>query len=243
MQCNFSGTDHGSSSATVSQTRTPKEDRLTLQVPTLAPGDSSLPNKKPRHEEASSSDSQTALRRPSPGPISWASYRPDDSYTEPRAWGHYYGDPVRMYPGAMFNHNSFQRTMSMDPVPAQGSQYPSVHVRSGRGASRVATGVRSNPPASPLTTPPAASRSSFPVSNRGKGRRTPCGRGQIADDAMPSKSFGESSTSPELEEAERIGNSVKGVAVAVSRKTKRKLPLSRKAEVDDQSQTGHPEKL
>ena len=201
-----------------------------LQVPTLAPGDSSLPNKKARHEEVSSTESQTVLHRPSPGPISWTGYRPEDSYAEPKAWGHYYGDTVRMYPGAMYNHSSYQRTMSMDPTGPPGPQYPSAHVRSGRGASRVATGIRSNPSASPLTTPPAAPlRSSFPVSNRGKGRRIPCSRGPVVDDTVSSKASGEAPG----QEAERIGNSVKGVAVAISRKTKRKLPISRKADVED----------
>merc|ERR1712032_671495 len=82
-------------------------------------------------------------------------------------------------------------------------------------------------------------RNRFPVSNRGKGPRKPTScrttlvaPTSVATAANVSDSKQEiKSESPKqrksvtLNEAQRIGNAVNGIAVAVSRKTKRKLPL------------------
>ena len=122
-------------------------------------------------------------------------------------------------------------------------QYNPPQVRSGRGALRgMAAATQQNRATmvtSPSTTP--SFRHGFPVSNRGKGsRKAALIRTQLSSDSKslssptrttPSKSVVSKKVAISLSEAQRIGKSVKGgVAVAISRKTKRKLPLARKAE-------------
>lgn len=128
-------------------------------------------------------------------------------------------------------------SMTMARQQQQPFQYNPPQVRSGRGALRgMASATQQNRgmATSPSTTP--SFRHGFPVSNRGKGSRksalsrTPLETTKIesknsSDSAAAKKPVGEFS----LSEAQRIGKSVKGgVAVAISRKTKRKLPMAGK---------------
>lgn len=120
-------------------------------------------------------------------------------------------------------------------------QYNPPQVRSGRGGLRgIASATQQNRASmgpSPSTTP--SFRHGFPVSNRGKGsRKSAVCRTALASSSVEAKQENMSSsalTSPgkansmvggiNMKEAQRIGNSLKGgVAVAISRKTKRKLP-------------------
>ncbi len=227
---------------TVSPIRSAKGDnRLLLQVPTLASMDANTPSRRFRHEDQSSADSQGGTGRPSTGPLNWTGYRAEDPYLDAKAWGHYYGDHSRMYSGAIYNHHSYHRAMPSDSVGPQAPLYSPPQVRSGRGAMRTTGAIRITTSSSPLTTPSLAARSSFPVSNRGKGRKNTGSRPAIppADSFVPKDSHDTNSAQAlaqaSFEEAQRIGNSVNGIAIAISRKAKRKLPLSRKNDRDDQS--------
>jgi hypothetical protein len=209
-----------------------------LQVPTLAAvargdagTDPNAPNKRQRYDEQSSAVPHGATRRPSAGPLNWTGYRTEDPYADSKAWGHYYSDPGRGYPGGMYSDPRYNtqhlhhRPIPTDHMGAQAPMYSPPRVRSGRGKVRVTGSTRSPPSSSPVTTPPAPSRSSFPVSNRGKGRKTP-----VANKSSGALSPATTPVQVALEEAQRIGRSVKGVAIAVSRKTKRKLPLARNSD-------------
>mmetsp|Transcript_28027 Transcript_28027/g.61760 ORF Transcript_28027/g.61760 Transcript_28027/m.61760 type:complete len:675 (+) Transcript_28027:192-2216(+) len=129
-------------------------------------------------------------------------------------------------------------------------QYCPPQVRSGRGALRgiasTAQQNRGSAATSPSTTP--TFRHGFPVSNRGRGRRksassrttfgTSAEVNQEIKNSSPSFSEIPKTTNTKLQqpqtvteslslrEAQRIGCSVQGVAVAISRKTKRKLPMA-----------------
>jgi hypothetical protein len=202
------------------------EGRALLQVPTLA-RDAIVPSKRPRHEEQLSHPG--SIRRPSPGPISWPMggyhQHSEDSYTESQAWGHPYSDRTNnMFPGSAYNDPRYGLSRHRPVEPT----YAPPQVRSGRGAMRV-SGI-SRPASAPVVTPSQPGRTSFPVSNRGKGRKLGAVRvpGSNSEEATPIGSSSASYTSMSMEEAERVGSSVKGLAVAVSRKTKRKLPLARK---------------
>mmetsp|Transcript_8408 Transcript_8408/g.20777 ORF Transcript_8408/g.20777 Transcript_8408/m.20777 type:complete len:656 (+) Transcript_8408:185-2152(+) len=125
--------------------------------------------------------------------------------------------------------------------PQQSFTYTPPQVRSGRGALRgiAVQQNRAGSAPSPSTIP--SFRHGFPVSNRGKGRRNKAAnRAPLAADAStdgknpPSQEVPTATnTKPQLPlgmvsiaEAQRIGTSVQGVAVAISRKTKRKLPMA-----------------
>jgi len=129
-------------------------------------------------------------------------------------------------------------------IPSQ-QQYNPPQVRSGRGALRLATSAKNR--ASVVSSPSATStfRNRFPVSNRGKGSRKPaaCRTTIVAPSSVVTASNASDSkqeikqavrkssrqrTSIALDEAQRIGNVVNGVALAVSHNTKRKLPLLKK---------------
>ena len=129
------------------------------------------------------------------------------------------------------------------PRQQQPFQYTPPQVRSGRGAMRgVASATQQNRAAavtSPSTTP---AYRGFPVSNRGKGtRKSASCRTSLAGDVKQENKGAPSSDAKQqqsmmigvsLTEAQRIGTSVKGVAVAISRKTKRKLPLAAQRKTD-----------
>lgn len=218
-----------------------------LQVPTLAPVakmememDRSHPDKRPRYDEQTSAFTHNAIRRTSPGPQNWRGYRGEDPYADGKPWGHYYGEAPRMYPGGMYSDPRYP-LHHQRPIDSMGlSSYTAAplapQVRSGRGAMRVAGSTRSPPSSSPVNTPPP--RSSFPVSNRGKGRKAAICRTPVPSTDAKSAKLDTSSPSPTKagpvgwKEAQRIGNSVKGVAIAISRKTKRKLPLARNVDKD-----------
>ena len=237
----FSATTNSLGPKTVSPPRPPRQggDRLMLQVPTLANtgAEPNTPNKRARYEEQSSA----SLHRPSPVPMNWSGYRPDDPYADAKAWGSYYPDPGRVYHVPMYsdsrysNHNLHHGPISAaDNMGSQASSiYPPPQVRSGRGAMRM-RGPALPLAASPVNAPTCVSRSSFPVSNRGKGRKTPvANRPADTPASRPSGTLSPPTALATLEEAQRIGNSVKGgVAMAVSRKIKRKLPLARNIEKD-----------
>lgn len=127
------------------------------------------------------------------------------------------------------------------PRQQQSFVYSPPQVRSGRGALRgiapVTQQQRGSATSSPCNTP--SFRHGFPVSNRGKSRRkstpcrpTPANSGEANQEASPSTPMASAqhqeatSSVVSLSEAQRIGSSVQGVAVAISRKTKRKLPLA-----------------
>jgi len=135
-------------------------------------------------------------------------------------------------------------------------QYSPPQVRSGRGAFRGLASAttqhnnyRASAVSSPSTTP--SFRHGFPVSNRGKGPRKPAACrnntlvaltsvATVASDSKQQESKESTSQTPSkhnmsvtLSEAQRIGSSVQGVAVAISRKTKRKLPLASRKKSDN----------
>lgn len=216
----------------------PPRVRHPLQVPSLRPisrseaeSDSSRtnPNKRARYDEHIEITKEGVKRKTSPGP--W--YRSIDPCTESAGWGAYYSDHLGMrqmvgqYPSSNYDPRFH---MAAAPALRHPGAYGPPQVRSGRGSLRLATSNRTNSSSSPSTTPSV--RSSFPVSNRGKGRKTPACRSSIptgdAANAGELKSPVEAPVS--LAEAHRVGKAVHGVAVAVSRKTKRKLPLARNAE-------------
>jgi hypothetical protein len=214
-----------------------------LQVPSLAsleadPSMPQQPNKRPRSESQS----------PSHGPLHWP-------YGESSMWGGgQYGGPdghhvygmraaapiVGQYPSSSSYDPRMQLRRPGTPpdIMRQTNQYSPPQVRSGRGAMRIAT----NGTSSPITNPIA--RQGFPVSNRGKGPRKPAAcRPSLPTATSPgSKPATKAHSSPttvpiDMTEAQRIGSAVHGVGAAISRKTKRTLPLafSRKADEDDGS--------
>lgn len=229
-----------------------------LQVPSLTlvnraeteaeKANATLPNKRPRYDSQASPDLSAAVaaRRPSPGPLTWpmGGYRPEDHYPEAAAgWGHYYPDSaaaigarplVGHYARSVYDPRFHVRHIGAETGRQQPPQYPPPQVRSGRGSLRLAATTRTSAISSPGNTP--AVRASFPVSNRGKGPRRPpaCRPPAASTELSPSNNTegnnGRLKEAPvTLAEAQRIGG---GVAVAVSRKSKRKLPLARKTEAE-----------
>jgi len=141
-------------------------------------------------------------------------------------------------------------------IPLSQQQYNPPQVRSGRGALKLSTSAknRASTMSSQYTTP--VFRHGFPVSNRGKGPRKPaacrtplvppttativaisCDSKQQESKQAINESPSKPHMSVTLDQAQQIGNSVNGVAVAISRKTKRKLPLAamKKSDVDGPS--------
>lgn len=127
------------------------------------------------------------------------------------------------------------------PRQQQSFVYTPPQVRSGRGALRgIAPATqqqRASATSSPCNIP--SFRHGFPVSNRGKGRRKSApsrpilaNSSEVNQESSPSTPMASAqhqevtSSVVSLSEAQRIGSSVQGVAVAISRKTKRKLPLA-----------------
>lgn len=213
------------------------DERAMLQVPTLASGPVNAlkrelsngthgANKRSRFEEQSSSAPTVhtaGIHRHSPGPLGWTGYRAEDPYTEQASWGHYYTDTARMYPAHYYLDARYapSHPAQQAHVMSQPTVYSPPQVRSGRGAMRVSSGAREASTPSPQNGRPA-----FPVSTRGKGRKTARGttpNSQNEKSLTPAPGQGGLTA----EEAERIGKSVQIVATAISRKTKRKLPLSR----------------
>eukprot|EP00536_Pseudo-nitzschia_multiseries_P001775 jgi/Psemu1/4061/gm1.4061_g len=142
--------------------------------------------------------------------------------------------------------NSDSMNMARQQQQVQPSYpYTPPQVRSGRGALRGIATQQNRPTSSPSPSTTPTFRHGFPVSNRGKGRRknavcrTPVATPAEANTAGKNPSSLElpAVTKPQqqqqlpqgmvsLTEAQRIGTSVQGVAVAISRKTKRKLPMA-----------------
>lgn len=109
---------------------------------------------------------------------------------------------------------------------------PSPRLQSGRGAARLSVPVR----ASAREAEPILKKSSFPVSNRGKGRRSPACRIQLPSSEAPRKSDNPEDEQEQREETkssveQRVGEAVaERVVQAMAKKTnKRKLPLSSKS--------------
>jgi hypothetical protein len=185
---------------------------------------------------------------PSAGPLHWP-------YSDSAMWGagpyagpeshHVYGiraaaGMVGQYPNPSSYDPRLQLRRPATPpdIMRQTNQYSPPQVRSGRGAMRIA----GNRTASPIANPIA--RQGFPVSNRGKGPRKPgaCRPSHpTASSPGPAAAQREHSSPKnlpvDLNEAQRIGSAVQGVAFAISKKTKRKLPMafSRKADEYDES--------
>ena len=122
-----------------------------------------------------------------------------------------------------FRHHNTEPVMRHPP-----SQYSPPRVRSGRGSLRLTTMNRGP---SPATTHGGVARASFPVSNRGKGRPS-VNRPVILSSESTMNSDRRSPDAAIAAAAEETGKSVQRVAVAISRKTKRKLPLARKTSSD-----------
>jgi hypothetical protein len=133
-----------------------------------------------------------------------------------------------------------RRTDTPDSLSKQPlvQQYTPPQVRSGRGAIRV-IGNRGSATSSPTTTP--IIRPGISVSNRGKGPRKPAAcRPVVVAAERPNRDGSDSPStttsdqvsaqtiSAALNDAQRIGSAVQGVAVAISRKAKRKLPMAAK---------------
>eukprot|EP00934_Nitzschia_sp_Nitz4_P004258 Nitzschia sp. Nitz4//scaffold17_size182527//32594//34350//NITZ4_001834-RA/size182527-snap-gene-0.288-mRNA-1//-1//CDS//3329539280//4248//frame0 len=206
----------------VTPARPPREDRSMLQVPTLSA------MKRPRYEDASPTGMH-GVRRSSP--LGWMGYR-EDPYDN-KAWGNYY-DPSRNLYAMQDPRYMMPATTTSEPLA---SPAPYAPLRSGRGASRMVsrspsttTTVSSTSGASPLTTPAApvkTATSSFPVSNRGKGRsRKVTSPSTSTVTSTPASNEVVSAPSPvSVDDAHRIGA---GVAMAISRK--RKLPIQRPTE-------------
>ena len=204
------------------------EHRALLQVPTLAKDANGESNRARLEEPVSHPGS---IRRPSPGPISWPmagyQHRNEDPYNESQTWGHGYPDRVNhTYPGSVYNDSRYGISRHR-PVE---SGYAPPQVRSGRGAMRLSGASRSALPT--VVVPSQPSRSSFPVSNRGKGRNRGATSVPVSsyEGGSMNGSSSSSCTSFTLEEAQRVGNSVKDMAAANSRKGKRKLPLARRSD-------------
>lgn len=225
---------------TVSPNRSRQGDseRSMLQVPSLASmeTDSSKPhqpNKRQRYETQS----------PSSGPLQWP-------YSDSAMWGagppfagpeshHLYGmRAAAAMVGQYANPSQYDPRLQLrrpgtpPEILRQTSQYSPPQVRSGRGAMRIAA----NRAASPIATPIA--RQGFPVSNRGKGpRKTGACRPSLPSASSPAAESAPREMSPknlpvDLNEAQRIGSAVQGVAFAISRKTKRKLPMTSTKKAD-----------
>lgn len=227
-----------------------------LQVPMLASVESDPnsqaqpPNKRPRYDTHAPMHWPYSNNRP---PVMWGGQYPHHD----TAHLHAYGMRVAAA-AAMNNPYSANESYTIDPrtqigmsrhTPSQ-QQYNPPQVRSGRGALRLATSAKNRASAvsTPFMTP--VFRSGFPVSNRGKGPRKPtaCRTTLIPTSvtAVTSTSDFQQETkltsneppkqytaSVALDEAQQIGSAVNGVAVAISRKTKRKLPLSTNNSVVD----------
>jgi len=221
--------------------------RMMLQVPMLATADTKKqqtlpPNKRPRFES-------NAMGLAGHGALHWP-------YSNESVQGMVYGQMHEMANARAFgmrtvmNGSNPYASQFVDPrlqllrTPAaeammmqrqqqQPFQYNPPQVRSGRGALRGMAAATQQPNRA-ATSPTPSFRHGFPVSNRGKGSRkasiarTPLDTTKTA--ATPAQE-----TKISLAEAQRIGSAVKGgVAVAISRKTKRKLPMARKA-VDEKA--------
>ena len=226
-----------------------------LQVPTLAshPVDALKPNeanKRSRYEE-SMKPSETPTngmrsRSPVPPGTGWPArpmesfmicngYRTDEnSYGETGAWGQYYSDPsagmrhMGQFPQGTYDPRYPFRHHGAESVMRQPSplQYSPPRVRSTRGRAPGANRV-----AAPAPVTSAPMRSSFPISNRGKGSRRPAAsRPTVPADSNAGRD------SPVLASiaasAEQTGAKFQRVAVAISRKTKRALPLAKKTSTD-----------
>ena len=154
-------------------------------------------------------------------------------------------NPYASQNGGSFNVDprmQFMRLPASEPLGMSRQQPPFQYnppqVRSGRGALRgIASATQQNRASmvpSPSTTP--SFRHGFPVSNRGKGsRKSAACRTALAPSSVEVKHENNSSSNKvnsmvggiSIDEAQRIGTSVKGgMAVAISRKTKRKLPMA-----------------
>ncbi len=230
-----------------------EKERLMLQVPMLATADSKKqqslpPNKRPRYEgNTMGMTGHGALHWPysnetAQGMI-WGPGQMHEM-ANARAFGMRAGLAMNggyaSQPGAYVDPRMQMlrvpgaESMMMQRQPQQPFQYNPPQVRSGRGALRgMAAATQQNRAATPTSTTPSF-RHGFPVSNRGKGsRKAALNRTPLESKTAVAPKTHEVSKTPSavsLEEAQRIGSSVKGgVAVAISRKTKRKLPMARKA--------------
>jgi hypothetical protein len=224
-----------------------------LQVPSLAsPLKPNEANKRSRYEEPiNPSDTSTnGMRSQSPVPpgTGWPArpmesfmisngYRTDESsYGETGAWGQYHSDPSvgmrhmgHFPPGTYdprypFRHHGAESVMrQLSPL-----QYSPPRVRSTRGR---APGANRAAAPTAVISASAPMRSSFPISNRGKGSRRPA----ACRPAVPADSNA-GRASPALDSiaasAEQTGARFQRVAVAISRKTKRTLPLAQKTSTD-----------
>jgi hypothetical protein len=222
-------------------------DRSILQVPSLASTDrpnafqTITPNKRARYEEQVTAGGipTNTIRRASPCPPGWP-MRPmgfaaeENVYADPAmGWGQYYPDSqhhgmrlMGQYPPTVYDPRFHFRHQGAESIMRQPAQYNPPRVRSGRGSLRVVA-VNRGQTGSPQTT--SVARSTFPVSNRGKGSRRPSAcRAPVPAVDLSQTSAATTDRSSSLVGTGHQGNSVQCVAVAISRKTKRKLPLARK---------------
>jgi hypothetical protein len=193
-----------------------RNNRSMLEVPSLS---------TPRPQPDSTGSSQPN-KRPRYAIGGWSS-RPQDG-SDASGWGRFYSEAQQVG----MRHVSRQYTdAAYDPryqMGHTGQPYsPSPQVtRSGRGTRRMGLSRPASAQAAPST---AAPRASFPVSNRGKGNRMNmvC-RSSIPTATTPSSDRNSPVTAIGITEITRVGAVQQGVAMAVSRKTKRKLPLAQK---------------
>lgn len=208
-----------------------------LQVPTLTPMEMADAAKLPPHKRARYEGSS-----PIHGLMHWP-YGGDS----PAVWGgQFLSDAPQMYSmrghimGGQYTGPSYiadprlpmRRASTPEP-----QQYSPPQVRSGRGAMRITNRATT----SPSTTPGV--RQGISVSNRGKGPRKPAAcrspltsppavddvkTDESASPAIAKEPLSVQSVDDVQTEAERVGSSVQGVAIAISRKTKRMLPMATK---------------
>jgi hypothetical protein len=190
-----------------------RNNRSMLEVPSLS-------TPRPQPDSTGSSQPNKRARYALGG---WPSWPQDGS--DASGWGRFYSEAQQVG----MRHVSNQYTSAAyDPryqIGHTGQPYASPQVtRSGRGAGRMGL----SPPASARAAPStAAPRASFPISNRGKGSRM----NMVCRSSIPTATTPDRNspvTAIGRTEITRVGAVQQGVAMAVSRKTKRKLPLAQK---------------
>jgi hypothetical protein len=207
---------------TISPLRESGINRSLLQMPPLS-------NSRPESGNDSSSQSNKRARfegyaRPaSSGTLSWPS-QPQDAVAETSGWRPFYSDAnqvgMRLANGQYINSAYDPRYQQMSHH-GQHPQSPPQVTRSGRGSLRLPSSSRPS-----VVGSSNLARASFPVSNRGKGSR----KNTVCRSSIPAASSLRPLAAPAIQIAEipRVGAAQHGVAMAVSRKTKRKLPLAQK---------------
>lgn len=189
-------------------------DRSMLEVPSLSAS-------RPQLENTVATHSNKRARYAIGG---WGQ-RPQETAAEASGWGRFYSEAQQVgmrHASGQYITNAYDPRYTMaHPPAAYVAPHPQV-TRSGRGRMGM-----SRPSASPTPTG-AVARPAFPVSNRGKGRKT----GGVCRSSLPSPvTVPAGRTSPVISyEAPKTATEQPAAATTAvsSRKNKRKLPLAQK---------------